>query len=285
MAGYRKTKRDVLELFIHNLINNLLNVFLYLGYFFGKIFKGQHKQLLRNIELKDIYTGQRCFVLGNGPSLNNQKIELLKDEVVFMVNRSFLDPRYADISPKYHVIIDDKLSTGEWPITYLDEILNKNPNVIFLLNSKWFELDKFTKYKEKCEIYWIDQSLKLSNYSVGKTIDLTKRTFGGFVVEQGVIAASYMGFSDIFITGVDGDGFANLLLNQQSHSYGVNEDDIEKFSSWQGVRQSICSVCKWMLTWHYLDEYIISNKSKITNLSGRGIITMVATDEFTKIKK
>ena len=126
MAGYRKTKRDVLELFIHNLINNLLNVFLYLGYFFGKIFKGQHKQLLRNIELKDIYTGQRCFVLGNGPSLNNQKIELLKDEVVFMVNRSFLDPRYADISPKYHVIIDDKLSTGEWPITYLDEILNKN---------------------------------------------------------------------------------------------------------------------------------------------------------------
>mgnify|MGYP003966810745 CR=1 FL=1 len=35
MAGYRKTKRDVLELFIHNLINNLLNVLLYLGYFFG----------------------------------------------------------------------------------------------------------------------------------------------------------------------------------------------------------------------------------------------------------
>ena len=94
-----------------------------------------------------------------------------------------------------------------------------------------------------------------------------------------------MGFKNIFISGVDGDGFANLLLNQKSHSYGVNADDIEKFSTWQGVRQSICSVCKWMLAWHYLDKYISNNDSIIINLSGRGIMTMVATDSFENVVK
>ena len=82
---------------------------------------------------------------------------------------------------------------------------------------------------------------------------------------------------------MDGDGFANLLLSQKSHSYGVNADDIERFSTWQGVRQSICSVGKWMLTWYYLDQYITNNDSKIINISGRGIITMVAADRFEDV--
>ena len=285
MAGYRKTKREVLDTAIHNSINNLFNVFLWSRFYLEKFFFSRHSQLSRNIELKNIYYGQRCFVLGNGPSLNGQNIELLQDEVVFMVNRAFLDPRYSVIKPAYHVIIDDKLSTGEWPVTYLDDIVEQNPNVTFLLNSRWYDLEIFAQYKKKYRIYWIDQSLKLTRYSVSKTVDLTKITYGGFVVEQGIVSASYMGFSNIFITGVDGDGFANLLLDQKSHSYGVNNDDIEKFSSWQGVRQSLCSVCKWMLSWHYLDKYIKSNNSKIVNLTGRGIITMVSMDKFSNIKE
>lgn len=285
MAGYKESKREVLETTINNSINVTFNLFVSVKFFFERMILNEHRQLLNNSELKNIYKGQRCFVLGNGPSLNSQKIELLKDEIVFMVNRSFLDPRYEIIAPKYHVFVDDKLSTGEWPLTYLDEIHKKNPNVIFLLNSKWFKLDIFSDYKKKYRIYWIDQCLKLSNYGLNSKIDLTKRNYGGFVIEQSIVVACYMGFKNIFISGVDGDGFANLLLNQKSHSYGVNADDIEKFSTWQGVRQSICSVCKWMLSWHYLDKYISNNDSIIINLSGRGIMTMVATDSFENVVK
>lgn len=284
MPGYKKTRRETLETFIHNFINISFNIFLWFSFYYEKLLFGRHKQLSKNIELKNIYIGQRCFVLGNGPSLNNQNIELLQDEVVFMVNRSFLDPRYRVIKPNYHVIIDDKLSTGEWPITYLDDIAEQNPEVVFLLNSKWFNLEIFSEYKKKYKIYWIDQRLKLTPLSANKKINLTKINYGGFVVEQGIISASYMGFKDIFITGVDGDGIANLLLNQDSHSYGVNDDDIKKASSWQGIRQSLCSVCKWLLSWHYLDKYIFGNGSKVINLTGRGIISMVSTDDFSNIK-
>ena len=221
MAGYKETKREVLETAINNSINIAFNLVVSAKFFFEKVLFREHRQLLINSELRDIAKGKRCFVLGNGPSLNSQEIELLRNEIVFMVNRSFLDPRYEIIAPKYHIFVDDKLATGEWPLSYLDDVHKKNPDVIFLLNSKWFKLEIFSGYKEKYKIYWIDQCLKLSNYDLNSKIDLTKRTYGGFVVEQAIVVASYMGFKDIYISGVDGDGFALRVLP-------VVVDDIEE---------------------------------------------------------
>jgi hypothetical protein len=283
MENYKKSKTECINDFIYDILYSLFNTMRCIKFLFEKLIFNKHKELLKNKELKNIYKNKRCFVLGNGPSLNAQNIELLKDEIVFMVNRSFLDSRYEIIKPKYHVIVDSKLATGVWPITYLDDIAQKNPDVIFLLNSKWFDLEIFQAYKKKYTIYWIDQSLELTNFNLNKKIDLTKKSYGKYVVEQGIVTASYMGCDTIYITGVDGDGFANLLLNQPSHSYGTNNDDIERFKSWRGIREAICSVCNWMLSWHYLNKYILNNQSKIVNLSGRGIITMVETDNFDNV--
>lgn len=283
MEPYKKTKTEIINDLIYDILHSIYNTVKYTKYLYQIFFLNKNKYLLKNKELKNIYYNKRCFVLGNGPSLNNQKIELLKDEIVFMVNRSFLDERYKIIKPKYHVIVDNKLATGEWPITYLDDISDLNPDVTFLLNSKWYDLELFKTYKNKYNIYWIDQSLQFTSFNLNRKIDLTKKTYGKNVVEQGIVVASYMGIDKIYITGVDGDGFVNLLLNQPSHSYGSNEDDIKKFQSWQGIRESISSVSNWMLTWSYLNHYILNNKSKIINLSGRGIITMVDTDNFDNI--
>jgi len=283
MENYKKTKTEIVSDFIFDLLYTLFNLIKYTKYLYEKIVFKTHQQLSKNKELKNIYKNKRCFVLGNGPPLNTQNIELLKDEIIFMVNRSFLDERYEKIKPQYHIIVDNKLATGVWPITYLDDIASINPEVTFFLNSKWFDLDIFQIYKDKYTIYWIDQSLEFTSFDLNKKIDLTKKTYGKNVVEQGIVTAAYMGFSDIYITGVDGDGFANLLMNQQSHSYGTNNDDIEKFKSWIGIREAICSVCRWMQTWYYLDKYISNNGSKIINLTGRGIITMVELKDFDKI--
>ena len=53
------------------------------------------------------------------------------------------------------------MATGEWDITFLDEVVKKNPKVTFLLNSKWYYLDKFQPYikDEKFKIYWVDMNL------------------------------------------------------------------------------------------------------------------------------
>ncbi|MEA2007834.1 MAG: 6-hydroxymethylpterin diphosphokinase MptE-like protein, partial [Chloroflexota bacterium] len=40
--------------------------------------------------LKDIHKGERCFIIGNGPSLKNTDVSKLKDEYTFGMNRIYL---------------------------------------------------------------------------------------------------------------------------------------------------------------------------------------------------
>ena len=44
----------------------------------------------RLADLKDQYRGKRAFIIGNGPSLKNTDLSLLKDEVTFGMNRIYL---------------------------------------------------------------------------------------------------------------------------------------------------------------------------------------------------
>ena len=39
--------------------------------------------------VKGKYKGQRCFVLGNGPSLSPDDLNMLKDEITFASNRIY----------------------------------------------------------------------------------------------------------------------------------------------------------------------------------------------------
>lgn len=81
--------------------------------------------LMNNEELKNKHKGRRLFVVGNGPSINEQDLRPLKAEITFFVNRGFLHPHYETIQPTYHIIIDPELATGEWPLTFLDEAVEK----------------------------------------------------------------------------------------------------------------------------------------------------------------
>lgn len=267
MAIYKRNRKEIIEDIYYESINKLRYIkFLYEYYFLKK-----YRYLLKNKELKGIYDGKRCFMVGNGPSINNQDLALLKDEIVFMANRAFLDHRYEIIKPKYHIIVDPKLATGEWPITFLDEIAEKNPDVTFLLNSYWYNLDIFQPYKEKYKIYWIDGSLTFTPYFYNKQIDLTKRTYSNAVVEYGITAAIYMGFKKINILGVDGNGLCYSLLNRKdSHAYGYNPEDLEM--DLPTICRALSSMSHSLRKWMYLFEYCEKNNIELNNLTTNSVI-------------
>src|SRR4051794_826279 len=58
----------------------------------------------RNIELRDLHKGQRCFILCNGPSVKRQDIAGLRNEHVFSVSSGYHHPDYSIISPVYHFV-------------------------------------------------------------------------------------------------------------------------------------------------------------------------------------
>jgi hypothetical protein len=279
MESYKRNKKEKLDDMYFELINKLR----YLKFLYEKNFKRKHKQLKKNIELKDIHKDKRCFVMGNGPSINNQDLTLLKDEIVFMVNRAFLDPRYETIKPKYHVIVDSKLATGEWPITFLDEIAKKNPKVNFLLNSRWYDLDIFQSYKDKYKIYWIDGGLTITPYFFKRKIDLTDRTYSNAVVEQGISSAIYMGCKEVNFMGVDGNGLCYSILGREdSHSYGYNTEDLTM--SFQTIIRALNSMSNSLRKWHHLFEYCSKNEITLNNLTDDGILKInhIKYDEYIK---
>ena len=56
--------------------------------------------------LKDKHKGQRCFVIGNGPSLRISDLDRLKDEITFASNKIYLAFEETDWRPTYYTAVD-----------------------------------------------------------------------------------------------------------------------------------------------------------------------------------
>src|SRR5258707_4353418 len=59
---------------------------------------------------KDLHKGERCFLVGNGPSLSKLDLTKLDGELAFTVNRGYLAERLGLPRTPYYLITD--------PLTY-----------------------------------------------------------------------------------------------------------------------------------------------------------------------
>lgn len=58
------------------------------------------------LDWKDIYRGRRGFIIGNGPSLKNLDLRLLKKEITFGVNAIYLNHEKMGFLPTHYVVED-----------------------------------------------------------------------------------------------------------------------------------------------------------------------------------
>ena len=145
-------------------------------------------------QYKNIHKGERCFIIGTGPSLTTDDLELLKDEVCFGSNRIFeIYPR-TTWRPTYYMNQDFKLIEK-----FADEIGALDTWAIFMpmdVKEKFAAnpLCRFFVLRHK-EFYPGDAefSENLHHY-MGQ----------GFTVTYGAIQmARYMGFSEVYLLGID----------------------------------------------------------------------------------
>ncbi len=71
-----------------------------------------------NVKLKDSCQGKRCFILGNGPSIKKEDLNLLADEIVFTVNDMYLYEQFNRLNTNYHLLFDP---------AYFADISKRNP--------------------------------------------------------------------------------------------------------------------------------------------------------------
>lgn len=164
----------------------------------------QNKPLLdRMKQYQGKHQGERCFIIGTGPSLLASDLEKLKGEVTFASNRIF-----------------DIFSQTSWrPTYYINQdfpLIDKYQNEIRKLkvDGKFLPIDKKSIFGESEDItYFV---LRHKDFYPGNAEFSTKlhQYMGqGFTVTYGAIQlAAYMGFRKIYLLGID-------------HNYSISLDE------------------------------------------------------------
>lgn len=62
--------------------------------------------LEKNRELNKLHAGKRCFIIGSGPSIKDQDLLLLKDEIKIVSTHFYKHEKCKDIGPDYWVCAD-----------------------------------------------------------------------------------------------------------------------------------------------------------------------------------
>lgn len=143
------------------------------------------RQRLRTFKNK--HHGERCFIIGNGPSLKQTDLSFLKNEITFGLNRIYLLFNQLGFTTTYHVtmnrLVAEQCNTEINQVTcpkfvgwYNRDLVNFTPNTIFL----------FTK--ESSRFY----------------IDIENGVWDGTTVTYVAMQlAYYMGFQQVVLIGVD----------------------------------------------------------------------------------
>ncbi|MFD0987439.1 6-hydroxymethylpterin diphosphokinase MptE-like protein [Methyloligella solikamskensis] len=145
--------------------------------------------------LREQYKGtKRCFVIGNGPSLNRTDLSVLKDEVTFAVNGFFLKTRDLDWLPTFYVVEDHLVAEDrcEWINAF------EGPTKLFpaYLGYCLDEADD--------TIFFNHQGRVSFPHGFDFSTDAAEITYTGCTVTfTSLQLAAYLGFEEIYLIGVD----------------------------------------------------------------------------------
>lgn len=156
---------------------------------------------MRIEEFKDIHKGERCFILGNGPSLNHIDLSLLKNEFTLGCNHIYL---MKGFKPTYWCIAD------YWVMEKIKEDVQKTYPDIIKFSARVHNGEELTILPKTCCFNMIEQRYDY-NGSPNFSDDLSKGLYGGYSIAYVMIQlANYMGFDEIYLLGIDGIKDGNM---------------------------------------------------------------------------
>ncbi len=145
----------------------------------------------------NIHNNERCFIIGNGPSLSVDDLEKIKDEYTIGVNRIFNIFTKTKWRPSYYLAVDEELIQSEWK------------NIKNIHSTKFIKNVKKTDNIEQKDIVpiFINSTTPISKYNYNKQ-SISENLEEGFSLNYSVVCyaielAIYMGFKEICLIGVD----------------------------------------------------------------------------------
>ncbi|CUH51521.1 6-hydroxymethylpterin diphosphokinase MptE-like protein [Shimia marina] len=146
-------------------------------------------------ELKEKYKDhKRCFLIGNGPSLNETDLSMLKDEVTFAVNGFFLKAKDLDWKPTFYLVEDHLVAEDRAP--WINEFKGSTKLFPAYLGYAFPAAEDTIFYNHRPRKSYPD------GYDFSMEAD--KITYTGCTVTFSMMQiAAYLGFEEIYLIGVD----------------------------------------------------------------------------------
>ena len=257
--------------------------------------------LQKNNILLDSKKGKTCFILGNGPSINNQDLTCLVNKETFVMNNFWRHTQYKIIRPKYLLAGDlasyaqnkrpevrgvdlsaSSVATSQVPETklFLNSIAKKyvEENKLFLQNQIFYVLQQGH----------MDEKLRF-NIDPSRPIPLPKNS-----AILALIIAVHMGFEIIYLLGCEHDFLAYPAKRSYAGFVGFydkpkkSSSDIPEVPLYQEARYEnmIESCLKLFRNYRLLSEKIakLYPNVKIYNATPNSFLDVFPTVNFEDIK-
>jgi len=172
-------------------------------------------------ELQHLYAGKRYFIMGNGPSINQMDLELLKNEVVWGFNKCYLLFDEITWRPMFYATNDKRLTAHI--ASKIDQLVRQTDTCTFFFPSHYYQLEILQLYPN---IYWFHEKPWRDNQD-SETPFFSKDpsqyvSSAATVTIAGLQLATYLGFNPIYLIGCDtAYSIPDTVLYEDSEGHNI----------------------------------------------------------------
>jgi len=169
---------------------------------------------------RNLHKGERCFLIGNGPSLAKLDLQKLGGELAFTVNRGYLAARLGLPKTPYYVITD--------PLTYAPyaaEVRNADLGTRFYRDDVC-DLSEYRDATDREEVISLPFHRTPTMDEGYFAEDATTGVFRGFTVLLDAAQLAFtMGCREVYVIGCDLD-----YQQADTHAYGTGPIEQERLT-------------------------------------------------------
>ncbi len=234
-------------------------------------------EYLRLRQFQGRHKGERCFVIGNGPSLTAGDLDKLKGETTFATNRIYLMFSRTGWRPSYYAVHDASIIKN-----YHKSIKDKVTCPIFYAANSVCEIDEFSFIDDY--FYFIDLRNDWKPDPSGEVIfseDPLILQWGATVTYDCLQLAAYMGFKEIYLLGMD---HTFPLAIKKDGALITNEVDGHFTESYHSKSSPYnCAVDMSTAAYQAAKEYADSHNIKIRNATRGGKLEVFERVDFDSL--
>jgi len=217
-------------------------------------------------QYKDKHLGQRCVIVGNGPSLNKMDLSFLRNEITFGLNRIYLLFDKYDFRPTYYVSVNPLV------IEQSAEEMLKVPSVRFL------SVEGLPYIPEPEGNIFLQRA---RGPSFAK--DPRKGMWWPTVTYAAMQLAYFMGFREVILIGVDHRYVTAGAPNQEVVSVGGDSNHFHPDYFGKGVRCNLPDLKASELSYKLARQVFEAEGRRIIDATVEGHLTVFPKVDYRRI--